>query len=283
MKLDLNEIPKPVISGTIIGAVAFCGGLGIGYWLGKREQVTVYVEPEVKKGSVQAIKPEDIDEEEEFPLGKENYKTKAEVIIEEMGYGSLKDRVLMDKMDPSTIQVSQESLARRDELCLTLGDEIGMQVWHGIIPHPHEGEDKEEKEVIAVNVFAESKDDGWDYEKELKYRENNKIYVLHKDEFWAEESGFDQLTLTYYAADDILVDDRDDPIYNYEKTVGELKFGYGSGDPNVFHVRNENREAEYEILRDRGYYSMEVLGINLEEDEKKKTKTRAKTKLDLED
>lgn len=122
----------------------------------------------------------------------------------------------------------------------------------------------EEPAVVTHNIFAET-DNEWDMEEELKKRSSDQPYVLHRDEFYAEENDFTQVTLTYYAGDDILVDQEDKPIYNYSNVVGDLLFGHGSGDPKVFHVRNEKLECEYEILRDEGLYSVEVLGLEIED------------------
>lgn len=124
-----------------------------------------------------------------------------------------------------------------------------------------------EVEVISQNVFA-GNDDGWDYEEETKTRNTRMPYVLHKDEFYADEKDYTQVTLTYYAGDNILVDEDDSPIYNHEQVVGPLRFGHGSGDPNVFHVRNDKLRAEYEICRDPGLYSVEVLGLEIENNQR---------------
>lgn len=114
--------------------------------------------------------------------------------------------------------------------------------------------------------FAKNNSD-WDYDEEIAKRTPNKPYVIHKDEFWAEERGYEQITLCYYAGDDILADEDDTPIYDYKKIIGtELLFGHGSTDPRVFHVRNEKNEAEYEILLHDGRFSEEVLGIEYDAD-----------------
>jgi len=113
---------------------------------------------------------------------------------------------------------------------------------------------------ITYSIFTDPIDD-WSYEDEEQNRTDAKPYVLHRDEFYAEERGYSQTTLTYYAGDNIMVDQENVPVYNFEDVVGPLKFGHGSGDPNVFHVRNAHLEAEFEVLHDRGHYSVEVLGL----------------------
>jgi hypothetical protein len=69
----------------------------------------------------------------------------------------------------------------------------------------------------------------------------------------------------YFAGDNILCDDKNVPIYNHDSVTGALRFGHGSKDPNVVYVRNPDLQAEYEVVRDRGYFQVEVLGAVLEE------------------
>jgi hypothetical protein len=121
-------------------------------------------------------------------------------------------------------------------------------------------------DVEARSVFAHT-DDEWDYEKEVTTRTQTEPYVLHKDEFYADELSYAQSTLTYYAGDDILVDEDDTPIYDRSVT-GDLNFGHGSGDPNVVYIRNNKRKAEYEVIKDPGLYSVEVLGLEIENNER---------------
>lgn len=105
----------------------------------------------------------------------------------------------------------------------------------------------------------------WSWAEQEKIREKSRIYVLHKDEFYADENGWPQVTLTYFAADDVLVDEDETPIPNYKRVVGELQFGHGVNDENVFHVRNTIMNSEYEVVRDPGSYLEIVLGMDPQE------------------
>lgn len=116
------------------------------------------------------------------------------------------------------------------------------------------------------SIFLRPEDNGWDYDVELSKRTDNAPYVIHKDEFFGDETAWDsQSTLTYYVGDDVLADEHDAPIYDVSATIGEVKFGHGSGDPNVFYVRNPRLKAEYEIIRHTGRFDVEVLGHALED------------------
>lgn len=109
-------------------------------------------------------------------------------------------------------------------------------------------------------------EDEWDYEVEMRNRTGDRPYTIHQDEYMAEESEFTQVTLTYYAGDDVLCDEQDVPIYNPESVVGQLKFGHGSGDGTLVYVRNPKLEVEYEIQLEPGKYAVEILGAKAEED-----------------
>jgi hypothetical protein len=114
-------------------------------------------------------------------------------------------------------------------------------------------------------AHGSSDTDTWDYDVEVQNRTEDKPYVLHRDEFFAEENrekGYIQTSLTWYSGDNVMVDEEDVPVYNHETIVGPLLFGHGSDDVNVFYVRNDLRHAEYEVLFDPGAYATEVLGLN---------------------
>jgi hypothetical protein len=125
-------------------------------------------------------------------------------------------------------------------------------------------EDLEGGEESMINVFAEA-DEDWDYEYELSMRLPHIPYTIHRDEFFADEMGWDsQSTLTWYEGDEVLVDELNNALTNAPAFIGNPTFGHGSGDPNVVYVRNEKFQAEYEVLRDPGSYEIEVLGLHME-------------------
>lgn len=123
--------------------------------------------------------------------------------------------------------------------------------------------EEETDELDKVSIFEEP-DDEWDPVTEQENRQEE-IYVLRKDEYLADERGWPQYQATYYAGDDIMTDAEDQVIFNYKSVFGELMFGHGSQDPNVFYVRNEKMEAEYEIVRHSGHFSVEVAGLEIED------------------
>lgn len=133
---------------------------------------------------------------------------------------------------------------------------------------PEENSDPED-DLVKVNIFPEKQDE-WDQEEELKKRNPSQPYVIHKDEFYADERNYNQHTLSYYAGDDIMCDEEDSPVYNYAQVIGKLNFGHGSGDPNVFYVRNDKRKTEYEIIYNQGLFSVEVMGLEIENNQRVK-------------
>lgn len=126
------------------------------------------------------------------------------------------------------------------------------------------GEADHDSEPIPVdppidNVF----NDGWDYEAERNKRRGNEPYIIHVDEFVTCEMGYEQETVTWYEGDEVMVDQREVPIYNWRDQVGEFKWGHGSQDDNLCYTRNEKLRMEFEILRDPGSYEGEVLAKSI--------------------
>jgi hypothetical protein len=129
----------------------------------------------------------------------------------------------------------------------------------------------EEDDDSAVSIFTED-DDDWDYTEEVKHRNKEHPYILHRDEYFAHEMDYDQTTLMYYEGDNILCDEKDVPIHAPDKVVGTLKFGHGSGDPSIVYIRNDKLEAEFEVIVDHGFFQVEVLGQAAEDMLKAKTR-----------
>lgn len=117
-------------------------------------------------------------------------------------------------------------------------------------------------------VFVKfNEDDDWDYAEELSLRAAlppDAPYIISVEEYLQNEDDRTQTLITYYAGDDVLVDENETPIPNRDKIVGDLRFGHGSNDANVVYVRNPKLDLEWEIVYDRGTYQEEVLGLEIE-------------------
>lgn len=126
------------------------------------------------------------------------------------------------------------------------------------------------KRVYRSDSAEKDKMEDWDYEVELSRRTETDPYIIHQDEFTLNESGFTQTVYTYYAGDDILVEENDPEtiLHNRENLIGEEalnRFGHGSDDYNLVHVRNPYLELEMEIGRVSGQWVVEVQGLNDDE------------------
>lgn len=104
----------------------------------------------------------------------------------------------------------------------------------------------------------------WDYQREIAGRLDGEPYVIHQDEFSGNETGYTQTTYTYYAKDDVLVDDDSGhPLPHGDIIVGQnnLRFGHGTDDIDVVFVRNDKLQLEMEICRVHDSYEEKVLGL----------------------
>jgi len=171
------------------------------------------------------------------------------------------NQIEFDLNDSNPIKVGEEFV--KNIMTNTNGD---REPQHGTVLNPR-GDVREivvDDPAKINNIFANSPSEEWDYELELQNRRGEFPYIIHRDEFFADEMGNSQSTLTYYVGDDILVDEQNVPIYNYSSVVGNLRFGHGSEDQNVVYIRNEKLKTEYEVIQDSGYYQVEVLGLEIE-------------------
>ena len=100
----------------------------------------------------------------------------------------------------------------------------------------------------------------------MESRSKDRPYILTREEYMLSEPDYTQTTVTYFEADEVLADERDEPIENAEKKIGleNLRFGSGSGDPNLVYIRNDDLEIDFEVIRSRGAFAHEVLGFETE-------------------
>jgi hypothetical protein len=161
-----------------------------------------------------------------------------------------------------TANVEVEELEVDDQLQLDFDDAV-VDITEEVVV-------TEVSESYILHSHTKQASEGWDYKEELQQRSEDHPYIIHYDEYMDDELNFAQSTLTYFAGDNILVDDRDAPIYNHDQLVGHLIFGHGSGDPNVVYVRNHKIKCEWEIVLDDSRYEDTVGGQTQEQNLEKK-------------
>jgi hypothetical protein len=129
------------------------------------------------------------------------------------------------------------------------------------LPSKDVEEEKKNAESVLKNIFATPPPEGY---LGPERRDPGRPYVIAVDDYMSNDTNYTQVTLTYYAGDQVLVDERDEPIELIDQTVGgheALEFGVLSEDENMVYIRNESLETDFEIAKSEGKYSEEVLGL----------------------
>jgi hypothetical protein len=124
--------------------------------------------------------------------------------------------------------------------------------------------------LVEPTVSAPPRESDWDWATEIEKRTNGEPYVIHQDEYRQNETGYSQVTYTYYVMDDTLVDEENEhPLPHADIIVGlnNLQFGHGTDDIDVVFVRNDARELEMEICRLHESYEEKVLGLENSDDD----------------
>jgi hypothetical protein len=92
------------------------------------------------------------------------------------------------------------------------------------------------------NIFKDAEPDPtgiFDYNAEIANRSEDHPFVISFDEYDENEEGHSQVTITYFDGDDVLVDEKEQPIDDVENTVGTenlQKFGHGSKDSKIVYI-----------------------------------------------
>jgi hypothetical protein len=170
---------------------------------------------------------------------------------------------------PMAVQPPSTVIVDEDEAAGEAPDDSEMAVNavegpNGVRPtHPANAKEPETRNIFRDREQAVEYE--WNDYEERRKRSVDRPYVIHYDERH-EMEGYSEESLTYYAADDVLCNERDevmDPAER-EQLVGEAnldRFGHGSGSPEIVFVRNDNLEIMYEIVKSPNSFAEEVHGI----------------------
>lgn len=124
------------------------------------------------------------------------------------------------------------------------------------------------EKILEDNSYAlvvdNVEDTTWDYKTEIANRDADIPYVIHYDEFMENEHQHEQVTLTYYETNQVLVDDKDEPLNDMDIVGVEnlTRFGYGSNDENVVYIRNETIGIDIELVYSGLDFARDILGLN---------------------
>lgn len=122
------------------------------------------------------------------------------------------------------------------------------------------------QEYVVRSTLNDPADEGWDWDTELAARGPTDPYIIHRNEFFGDETEWDnQQQLTWYEVDGVLTNESESPIYNWIFMTGDLKFGHGSGEPDVVYIRNPRLHAEYEVTRLNQSFAIDVVADRISE------------------
>ena len=155
-------------------------------------------------------------------------------------YFKSKYEVVEDEVEEKTEEADGETEERDSEVLESemsykkppLKEYVKMVETNGYVPKTH----MEEVEEEIANGEWDDKDV---YEP----------YIIRPEEY-GELHAYETLSLNYYA-DGVLTDELDNPIEDVESLVpADFADHFGEYEDDVVHVRNDNLECDYEILRD---------------------------------
>ena len=203
---------------------------------------------------------------EEISAMREHYHQKAVALEAEAGKGDLESIVREKGYAPEPEESTEPPMAVTPPTQVV--ERAAEVAEEEAEPEPPDEPVDETPEPVTRNVFRDSETpspEEWDWAKERSRRSPLKPYVIHREER-DEQEAYDGVTFTYYEQDDVVCNERDEPISeeDRENIFGEAnleKFGHGSGDPSIVYVRNNQLEMDIEIVRSPNSYAEEVHGF----------------------
>lgn len=249
-----RRLDTRVVGSFLVGAgIGVAVGFFIGYRLSKKKlRSEILAEAEVEIAEMRELY-----RQKTIAL-EAQVKPSVEKIIEERGYRGHSVREPEPEEDDGleTVEVEEERLIRPPVPTRDPRPAVAREIPTPIDPRAR---------VFRTEDGEKDKDQNWNYSLEMTRRTPDRPYIIHQDEFLLNESGYAQSSLIYYAEDDILVDEDDTHtiLNNRENLIGTealRRFGHGSDDYNIVHVRNSRLELEYVINRVSDSWEREILG-----------------------
>ena len=237
----MNTVVKVAI-GFVAGAVT--GGVGTYFGLRSRfareTQKEINEYREVARQRIRAAN-EFVDKmTKEEKKNEEDYDKAANSYDKFVDYTSYYDGNIRDELNTVSQAVNDKSfdehMAEREH-----PEEEGYYN-----PHTEEFNDEED--------LNEEFDNEEKVEALRKAREDQKLpYPIEAAEFHNTQQWYEKITLTYFEGNDVLTDDREDPIDNPEEFVGtDYKKFFGmidENEPDIVFIRNDCNGCDYEICR----------------------------------
>ena len=269
----MNVLSKKWVIPAAVGVTSFGSGLVAGYILGKRNGDVFEVSlEELEKIDWDPNQLEinfDVDEDEarkdamvKHPSthgGETVFTDNLLQVVQATMLDDLSEAVYAaSEYTVEELEAEAEEMLEEDELEEALAEQA----------HQNLTNDEDSGPVIQ-NIWnmqdPAEHDDQWNYEDERSVRTYDAPYVISVDEYMADEAGCEQSTVTYYVGDDIMADEYDVPMYDFNGMMGPLKFGHGSNDSQAVYIRNEKMKMEWEVLRHSGRFDVEVRGYDVQD------------------
>lgn len=269
--------PKVIIIGLGLTGAALGVGLGIGTYFLLKKRLAAKYEAQVQQevDEVRASIKRRVKRTQEYSTPEEAaeaLKVYQEGSDEQDEHTHVK-AIDLDNLSP------KEKAAVAKAVQQMLGTETETTVVRGKGGEPGYVEVETETSV-EENVFIDGKPINpfdWNLEVEQSKRNPEEPYVISFEEFNENSTDWEQNNLVYYEGDDVLADERDNPIPEIEATVGYdnlNRFGHGSQDPKVVYIRNERTEALFEVIKNEGKFADQVAGFRHSDEPRRGRKPR---------
>lgn len=89
-------------------------------------------------------------------------------------------------------------------------------------------------------------------------------YIIDSDEFASNTPYNNQVTMTYFPNQKILIDDITGEFEDIESSVGQINMNlFADGDDDVVYIRNDNLSIDYEVIKSASDYNPETNGSHI--------------------
>lgn len=116
---------------------------------------------------------------------------------------------------------------------------------------PSKNEKVRYDQIIKAQAYLVGEDASDEELEEAMLESEAEIYAITAEEFFENENGWMQGSISYYADGGVL-DDHGEVVADWRDLIGDSvpPFGMMSGEPHVVYLRNTKHRREFEVVRD---------------------------------
>lgn len=238
---------------------------GVGTWLVTKSHYKNFADSEIAEMKEHYQKKL----AEELEKAKAEYLAPGEEIIDDEEEAEELKKILAEKKALAKKNHDKPNIVDYTRYYVNDGEKPSVETSLAEMEHPKDSDEddgsSDEEENLVEDEFSEPDPEVDDHEEENyragiemmeedKRNSDKEPFIFSEEEFYSDMNRHSTESLFYYEGNDILLNERDEPVENREWYVGNCLEEDGWDESGVMYVRNNKYKIDYEITLVKANY-----------------------------